>query len=161
MTATALLGISIFTNAQLELRWKQHKHIFNQYDTIWNTGIWKSLVGEIFIIFIQPYPFLNGVYYLEYDNNSGVDNAEYKVNDALLCCMVLLRSYFLTRGILRTTTFTDPRAQRVCNMYGTDASYSFALKALMKDNSVVLITSTMAFAMIIFGYTVRLFERVV
>ena len=65
MSATALLGISIIANAQLELRWKQHKHILNFHDTIWNTGIWKGLCFEIIIIFIQPYPFLNKVTYHE------------------------------------------------------------------------------------------------
>ena len=46
------------------------------------------------------------------------------------------------------------------NMYGTDATYGFALKALMKENSLVLISTAMAFAMVIFGYTLRIFERI-
>lgn len=52
MSATALLGISLFANSQLELRWKQHKHILNFHDNIWNTGIWKGLCYEVIIIFI-------------------------------------------------------------------------------------------------------------
>lgn len=116
---------------------------------------------EIAIIFVQPYPFLNKVKYREYNNNVDEQfiNAEYEINDVLLCFMILLRSYFITRSLLKMTSFTEPRAQRVCNMYGTEASYGFAMKALMKNSPLSFITIQMTMCMMIFGYTVRLFER--
>jgi len=115
MSATALLGVSIVANAKLELQWKQHKHIYNNYDTLWNTDIWKGLVIEIAIIFVQPYPFFNKLKYREYNNNVSAEyvNAEYEINDILLCCMILLRSYFITRSLMKLTPYTEPRAQRV------------------------------------------------
>jgi hypothetical protein len=44
-------------------------------------------------------------------------------------------------------------------MYGTDATYTFALKALMKDQSLFLISLMLLSVMLVFGYNVRLFER--
>lgn len=84
---------------------------------------------------------------------------KFEYNDFLLCAMIFLRTYFFTRSLLRTTQFTDPRAQRVCNMYGAEATYKFALKALMKNNSEVLITIITLTTMLLFGYSVRIFER--
>ena len=115
MIASLLLACSIVANAQLRIRWMQFKQIYNAKDTILNTGMWKGLSLEVLIIFIQPYPFLQNVTYKEYDNGAAIEklNADFDVNDALLSAMILLRSYFISRSLLRTTEFTDPRAQRV------------------------------------------------
>jgi hypothetical protein len=68
MASTLILAISLIANAQMWIRWKVHKHVFNSKDTIFNTGMYKTIMAEILILLVQPYPFLDGVKYKEYNN---------------------------------------------------------------------------------------------
>jgi hypothetical protein len=86
--------------------------------------------------------------------------AEFQVNDLLICLMIFFRVYFYARSILSTTSYTDPRSQRVCDIYGSDAGYNFALKALMKEKPWNVLGVALLFSVFVFGYCLRLFERV-
>lgn len=132
--ATILLALSLYQNTQLWMRWKIHKHFYSEGDTMWNTGLYKNFLFELAIILVQPYPWLEGITYTESHNGTSPEfqNFEFEVNEVLLCAMIFLRFYFFSRSVLRTTQFTDPRAQRICGMYGTEATYKFALKSVMK-----------------------------
>ena len=58
-------------------------HKYTKYDTLSNTGLWKSLAFELVIILVAPLPFFDGLKYRETINAFEV-SIEYEVNDILL-----------------------------------------------------------------------------
>jgi len=160
MLASLLMCISIMGNYQLFIRWQRTKNFIIETDNLFNTGLYKIMIVEVCAVLIQPYPFLQGVMYKEehmYGNNSN----KFQVNDLLLCWMIFSRVYFYARSILSISFYTDPRSQRVCSIYGAEAGYTFALKALMKEKPWNVLACSLAMSVFVFGYCLRLFERVI
>mmetsp|Transcript_8536 Transcript_8536/g.13177 ORF Transcript_8536/g.13177 Transcript_8536/m.13177 type:complete len:97 (+) Transcript_8536:665-955(+) len=65
MFCTICLCISQYIRYDLWLTWSKSVNKFTEYDTLVTTGLWRSLLFEILISVIAPYPFLNGVIYSE------------------------------------------------------------------------------------------------
>jgi len=116
------------------------------------------MIIEMVAMCIMPYPFLMDVVYYE-DANDFSAGIAFQWNDFLLCLMMFLRLIFIFRVALNNSFYTDPRAQRVCNIYGTDASYYFALKCIMKNDSWIILTLTLPVTLLTFSYQLMLFER--
>jgi hypothetical protein len=56
----------------------QAKKFITMYDTIRNTGMWKTVLLELSLSVIMPYPFFNDYYYYEtYTNKTGDYHIEY------------------------------------------------------------------------------------
>jgi len=116
------------------------------------------MLKEILMILISPYPFFYGITYEErhmHENRSGI----FQLNDLLLCFMIFLRVYFLARTVLSISFYTDPRSQRVCTIYGAEANYGFALKALMKEKPWNVLGMALLCSVFVFGYCLMIFER--
>ena len=61
-----LLSIcSIVLRYKLYFKWLHAKKHITKYDTIKNTGIWKTLLLEVSINLIMPYPFFSHYVYSE------------------------------------------------------------------------------------------------
>ena len=78
-------------------------------DNIFNTGKWKLLLFEICLLFIQCYPSLIDVEYVERGNQN---TAEYyfQINNVLLIVMLIVRGRYLLEYLLRVTHFRSNRA---------------------------------------------------
>lgn len=78
---------------------------------MFNTGLYKQAIFEMIIGAVQPYPFLyNAVFkeYIEFNDTKMWINIE--INDILLTGMILMRLYFITRSLLNTSNYLEPRA---------------------------------------------------
>lgn len=128
------LVLSIIGEYLMHVDWLKTKKQLGNTDNIFNSGIWQYVALETFMSLVMNYPFLYGHTYQEDANNYSINKWFYS-NDLLLCFMIFCRIHFLIRTILSISFYTDPRAQRVCTIYGCDANNSFALKALMKESS--------------------------
>lgn len=71
----------------------------------------------------------------------------------------MVRLIYLLRWLLSASSFTEARAQRVCAIYGCDANYGFALKALMKENPYMVLGVSILVSLLMMSYQLRLFER--
>lgn len=116
------------------------------------------MVFEILVSLIMMYPSLHGETYEETANDFSNGKVFYS-NDILLCFMMFFRLNYILKALLQISFYTDPRAQRVCNIYGVDADNSFALKALMLKNSWVVLIYSMSISLLMFSYQLRLFEK--
>jgi hypothetical protein len=115
------------------MRWMKYKKIYSDLDNLLNTGLFNWMIVEILMTLVMPYPTLyNKVYFEEANEKSA--GIPFEWNDWLLCFTIFFRIHFLLRTILGLSWYTEARAQRVCNIYGCDANYNFALKAMMKEN---------------------------
>lgn len=82
--------------------------MYTKYDTLTNTGLWKSLIFELIIVLITPYPFFNGIKYKE--NVKAFDTKiEYEMNDILLG-FSFCRIYLGLRFVLYLSNFMNPRS---------------------------------------------------
>jgi potassium intermediate/small conductance calcium-activated channel subfamily N protein 2 len=124
---------------------------YSELDTIFNTGLWKQMFLEILMSLVMPYPFLYEKTYSE-DANAFSVGLLFEWNDFLLCFMIFCRLPYLIRTILSNSKFADPRAQRVCGIYGCDANQEFAIKALMIESPKEVLAGSLVISLIMFSY---------
>ena len=107
---------------------------------------------------VMPYPGIQGHTYKE-ESNDFVVGIEFQWNDFLLCFMILIRLVYVIRTTIDMSVYTDPRSQRVCQIFGAEANFRFALKAIMKEDSFLVLGVSMIITLVSFSYNLRLFER--
>jgi len=147
-------------NYQLLIMWQRSKNFIIETDNLFNTGLYKKMIIECTCTLIQPYPFFAGYQYEEKHMYSD-QKATFELNNLFICFMFFFRIYFYVRSMLSMSNYIEPRSQRVCNIYGTDAGYIFSIKALMKESPWRLLGFSLLFSVFVFGYCLRLFERVI
>lgn len=138
--------------------WMKARGLLGKYDDLINTGMYKSLLAEMFICILSPLPFITNETYNEYNNNFKVTVAQY-YNDLLLAAS-FGRVYLLIRCIVTNSFYMSTRAQRVCQMNGCYASKMFSIKCLMKDKAYLVLTTNLILSMLYFGYLIRIFDQV-
>lgn len=60
------LLLSIYFRYELTLKWYISRGLLTEFDTITNTGWWKSMIIEIIINIVAPYPFLYDIKFSEF-----------------------------------------------------------------------------------------------
>ena len=85
------------------MKWNKEMKIYTPYDNFVNTGIWRTLLFEMILNAFAPYPFLDGIKYIE--EIPDIDcSATYEIND-VLSIMTFNRVYLLLRCYLYFTVF--------------------------------------------------------
>jgi Ion channel len=116
------------------------------------------MIVEMVLSLIMNYPSLYQTHYYEHANGFSAGIA-FNSNDLLLCFMIFCRIHFLIRAILSLSYYSEPRAQRVCTIYGCDANDLFALKALMKESSYKVLMVMLMVSLLMLSYQIKLFEQ--
>ena len=156
--STICIFITLVFRYIIVLDWYKARGYFSTYDTLGNTGLYKYLVVELALNLITPFPFIWNTNYSEtYEDYS--TTVKFRVNDIFLLIMCLLRTYHLVRCSLTLSHFMDTRSQRVCNMSGSDASFMFSIKSLMKKQPYAVLICSLLLSIILFGFILRIFER--
>eukprot|EP00347_Sterkiella_histriomuscorum_P010523 403375958 len=135
---------------------KNKEHIIIMY-SISNV---TSLFLKCLLTLLMGYPSQYGETYVEKENDFTTTSV-FITNDILLCIMIFARTHYLVRCILQISFYTDPRSQRICAIYGTDATNMYAVKAIMVNNSWIIVIFSTFISLIMFSVQLRLFERVV
>lgn len=133
------------------IRWMRTKLLYSDLDTIYNMGIYKGMLVEMFLCLVMPYPMLHGYTYVENANTFSL-GVVFNWNDWLMCFMIFFRVHFLIKTILTNSFYTDPRSQRVCAIYGCHADFKFALKAIMKESPWMALSISMMVTLMMFSY---------
>lgn len=140
------------------IKWKKAKLEYVPLDNIYNSGFLRPMILELLLCLIMNYPFLYNHYY-----NEGADSfsagIDFVTNDLLLCIMLFLRLPYWLDAVISTSKYLEPRSQRVCHIYGCDANNMFAVKAVMKADSMIIVGIGLFSSFMLFSYTLRLFER--
>ncbi len=68
--------------------WLLAKRQITKFDTMRNTGEWKSVANEIVMLLPMPYPFFNKYVFYQYYNEI---RFEFKINYILLTVMTFAR----------------------------------------------------------------------
>ena len=156
--STICIYIALIVRYTLVLTLFKARGFYSQYDTMVNTGLYKYLIFEIVINSITPFPFIWDEEYTE--SYSDYDTkVNYRINDIFLLIMCLCRTYLIVRAILTLSHFMDTRSQRVCTMSGTNASFMFSVKSLMKKKPYSVLLTSLIVSVALFGFVLRIFER--
>ena len=84
MLVTMALGFSIYTRYDIWLKYRKSLGKFAQTDDIYNTGYYKQMWQEMFIILLSPYPFFNRIMCTEVMTDYDDFEFVYELNDVLL-----------------------------------------------------------------------------
>ena len=107
MICTFCLELSIYIRYDLWLSWNKSVGKLTEFDTLRNTGLWKSMVLEMIVGAVAPYPFLEDLKYTEYVKAYDV-TINYEINDILLY-VCFFRIYLPCRFAFYLTEFMNPR----------------------------------------------------
>ncbi len=151
--------MTVFSRYNIQLQQFKAKKIISNLDTIFTTGWHRKMFGEVFLSLITPYPFLIGLTYSA--NYPDMDaKVVYYINDLLLCLSMFIRIQIIARFSLTCLTdYMEPRAKRVCSMHGVEASFMYAVKAVMKAKPYSFLAISLLVSVSIPGYCLRIFEK--
>lgn len=142
----------------ITLRWKIAKKILSPLDTLITTMYYQSLVVEIISLLIVPYPGIENVTYTESYPDKGVVIFT-PINYVLLFLAMLIRIYLFIRFVLTYSKHKNARSQRLCIINGTQASFMYSIKAMMKEQPHIFLTGALVLPTILGAYWIRIFER--
>lgn len=151
-----MLIASIIFRYHIQLQWKRSVWLLTKYDNWMNTGAWKSIIIEIILVLLSPYPFFIGLHIHEH-NLDYMIVVKYEVNDYLtmfMFCWV----YFLFWLCLTLSQYMSSRSHRIGALNGCSMN-QFALKCLMVDKPIELQSAAIALSVLIFAYTLWIFEH--
>lgn len=150
------LVVGMYLRYMEYLEWYKARGLLTEYDNLTSTGWYKDLLTEQALVLISPYPFLDQLYWTEYNDQFKV-TFSYTWNDILLS-FSFLRIYILIRYSLVASEFMSPRSKRICAINGCEANLMFAMKSIMKKRPYLTITISLAVTIIVFGYQLKIFE---
>lgn len=153
---TILLVIFTVIRYIMQIRFNKLRTVITKRENLWSTGMWKFMLAEIIVVSLHPSPFLVG-YRVQWTNSFTEDEIFYHVND-FFHILILLRVIVMARVLLVSTIWISNRSIRVCNMYGTEASYLFAIRCLMKTQSFKLVFTLLGLCLFFFGFALRICE---
>lgn len=85
---------------------------------------------------ISPYPCFSEITY----PNKEHDEVMYMyLNTPFFAFMMIVRSYHIFKLILNQSYYMTPRSQRVSMIYGTEFSYSFAIKSEFTQRPMLMV----------------------
>ena len=154
---TILLLVSLFFSYKMRFNWMKARGFLTRHDDLINTGMYKMLIWECLICLISPLPFIYDDTFKETNNNYDV-KIKHWYNDLFLGWS-FIRIYLVLRCILANSFYMSTRAQRVCQMNGCYANYSFAIKCLMTSQPYVVLMTNLVMSMFYFGYLIRIFDQ--
>ena len=82
-----------------------------------------------------------------------------KINCVLLFYAMLFRIHLIIRYLLSISNYKNARSQRLCLIHGTEATFMYAIKAVMKDRPYSFMGISLFLPLLIGGFTLRMFER--
>jgi hypothetical protein len=123
-------------------------------DTLWTSGLWKTMTIEILIhSFFSP----PGIDYRFTVNTLGYE-IEYSLDD-ILTILALFRLYTLLRLFGHHSIYTQKTAETVCERNGESADSIFALKSFIQDSPFLGIGIVFISLSLFSAVVMRIFER--
>jgi hypothetical protein len=75
-----------------------------------------------------------------------------------LYALMFLKLYSSIRIAAAYTSYSSRTSEKICEMYGTEASTTFQLKAIQKDHPFFIVSLSFASICVILGILIRMFE---
>jgi hypothetical protein len=155
--STLLLLIAISRRTFVQLRWEQSKGIYSWQDNLFTTNKLNGLIIELALNCIHSvYGIGNRT--LPYHNIRHNIEIYYTYNE-IFTIISVVRVYHIVRLLSILSIFRATRAQRLCQINGTYAGTFFAVKAMMKEQQLYLLSYMLLGGVLVGGFCLRIFER--
>lgn len=152
-----MLVVNIIMSYCLYVLMMQKEHLLYTTDGVINTGLWKTLIFEVFMNLISPLPFLYKSQYYELYLGQNSSLKSY-VNTPIFWIWFIIRLYHLFRVTLESSYFMTPRAFRLWSFFGFRWKYMYALRWMFRVYGVHIVVAFYIFSTLIFGYMFRIAE---
>ena len=153
---TFTLLFAIYWRAQKELKWQQSKLIYSSQDNLTTTKKIRLVILELFFNAIHPfYGFSNVTIYM-HEETLGV-TFSYSIY-SILSVIMMIRIYHLLRFISSISKYRTSRGQRLCKIFGSQPNIWFALKSLMHEKPVIMISCLFIVGLLICSYAIYVIE---
>jgi hypothetical protein len=103
------------------------------------------------LLLIAPYSGLHEIYINESYPDKSITVKLY-VNNVLLFLSMHIRIYLTVRLSVILSKYTSPRQQRLCQVYGKEATFMFAIKCIMKVKPYSFLATSTIVPLFIGGY---------
>ncbi|TNV81238.1 hypothetical protein FGO68_gene10728 [Halteria grandinella] len=120
-------------------------------------GTFQTCVFEICLSLLSPLPYLDYITFYDSVEDYRIV-VEYCINDLLLC-ISFYRIIFFARFVLVISKFTNPRAQRICQMNGCEAKLIFAIRSVIREYPYQAILVALVSSILCLAYQIRIFEQ--
>ncbi len=108
---------------------------------------------EVSIIIIHPFPYVD----VCFTSKILSETIDYRVGTFLYALMFLKLFTFL-RIIATYTKYSNNMSARYCDLFGSEASTTFALKAVQKDHPFIILIFNFCSVSVVLGILLRMFE---
>lgn len=119
--------------------WMKYEQVLGSKLTVegMSKNHFKSMIWEILINVVTPYPPLINVTYQEYVSGPNV-YIDKRVDTILIWLMFAFRAYHIPRYYLYGSMYMDNRAVRVWRLYGHEWELMFAAKSVFNESALTI-----------------------
>jgi hypothetical protein len=152
------INLSFYYYEQFNLRILNH--IFPPTFKFIHTSMFKNLLLEIAITFLQPSQlFINKKYSIKLAFRSGIV-VKRSVN-SFLSLFVLTRIYLIDRFLIFQTDFMSPDSDEICRQYFFRANIKYSLIGLIKTKPFYIYSMIIISFLFAFQFIIKVFESAV
>lgn len=155
--STLLLLIAIVRRTFVQLRWEQYKGIYSWQDNLFTTNKLNGLMIELVLNSIHSVYGIGDVTFAYHNKRHNQDI--YFTYNEIFTIISIVRVYHIIRFLSILSIFRAERAQRLCQMNGAYAGTFFAVKSMMKEQQLYLLSYMLIGGALIGGFCLRIFER--
>lgn len=114
----------------------------------------KYLVLEILIILPHPVTFLQGHLFTLFQTYDEI-YLYHSYND-ILSLLLLAKIYIIVRALINLSTYSSPRASRLCYQNGFQHSRLYVIKCLLNESPLTAIAVNFVGMLMVFGYALKI-----
>ena len=155
MTTIALL-YAVYWRAQKELKWQKAKMMYSSEDDLRSTKKVRILFLELLLNAIHPAFGLHEVAVVSYIPS--IDASVTYSLISIISIIMMLRVYHVIRFISSMSRYRTSRCQRLCKIYGVVPSNWFALKCMVHEMPIKIITWMFILSLFMAAYAIFILE---
>ncbi|OMJ88617.1 hypothetical protein SteCoe_9397 [Stentor coeruleus] len=114
----------------------------------------KRTLLEIFIYIYQPLPFYDKTFAFEQLNGTLSIRL-----DEIFSSLMLIRVFLLFKILKHYSKWTNEHSTAICDLYAARADIFYALRALLKENPIMLISILMSISTLVLSIALQTFEK--
>eukprot|EP01017_Pseudomicrothorax_dubius_P034560 TRINITY_DN4758_c0_g1_i6.p1 TRINITY_DN4758_c0_g1~~TRINITY_DN4758_c0_g1_i6.p1 ORF type:complete len:400 (+),score=64.40 TRINITY_DN4758_c0_g1_i6:224-1423(+) len=151
-----LVAITVLRYRAL-LEYQKSRNLINKSETIFSSGLHKSMIIEMILTLPHPSPFFIG---LTFDMTASyTTDVYYHTVNEILNVFQIARIIIILRVLMIYSYYFNSSSQRVCGMYAVEPNYFFVIKSLMRSKPFTVVSLMFGGSILIFAYALRICER--
>lgn len=155
--STAFMLVSLIYSSYFSFSITREKQLGLQNgctDQYFKSKAFKRSLLEIALYMYQPLPF--------YDKTFAFEQLDGTLSirlDEIFSSIMLIRVFLLFKILKHYSKWTNEHATAVCDLYAAKADVFYALRALLKENPIILIATLMSVSTLVLSLALQTYEK--